>query len=89
MDWTPLVASLPQGGSIVAFIIVVVLFLNHIKTKDDQTTMLLKQAQETHLNCEEKLESIADKCLIVVQDNTKALIELKEAVRELKLKHVS
>lgn len=73
MDWTPLVTALPQGGSIVAFIVVVVLFLNY-----------LKESNVTHRGCEERLENMTERCITVITDNTEAMVGLKEAVKELK-----
>ena len=76
MDWAPIVASLPQGGSIVAFIAVVVLFLNHIK--EANTTL-----GAMHRDCEGRLHDITKECTEVVKDNTKALVQLESAVKEL------
>lgn len=74
MDWTPLVAALPQGGSIVAFVVVVVIFLKHIKED------ALDRGQ-THKLCEERLEKITNKCLDVFEEHTKAFTELKDTVK--------
>ena len=76
MDFTNLVGLLPQIGSTGAVIVVVVVFLNHIQ-KDSV------DRKETHLLCEEKLERITNKCLEAFSDNTKAVTELRDAVRGL------
>ncbi len=77
MDYTNLVALVPQGASVVAVIVIVIVFLNFIS---EQTKLLAS----THKTCEEKLEHILDRCDVVITDNTKAVTQLIDAVRDLK-----
>ena len=75
MDFSNLIALLPQVGSTGAVIVVVIVFLAHIR-KD------AIDRQETHALCEEKLESITNKCLDTMDNHTRAFTELKDIIRQ-------
>lgn len=97
MDFTSLVALVNQGGPTVALIVITVIFLDHIR-QTTSTAMLANKsaidssnaahklsteaALQAHKLCEEKLEMSNQKLIEVVEDNTKAFIELKEIIRQ-------
>jgi len=82
MDWTPLVQAIPSGGGIIALLIIVIVFLKHIEAD-------AKLRTETHLLCEKKLEGITERSEGVIKDNTSALMELRDAVRDLRINRVA
>lgn len=77
MELTELIPLLPQGASVIAVIAVVIIFLRFIQ---DNNRIL----QETHKTCEDKLETIADRCNGVIEENTRALVQLIDAVKEVR-----
>ncbi len=96
MDFSSLVALVNQGGPTVAVIVITIVFLSHIekeraatvaatKTAVDASAMIQKTSIEAtltaHKLCEEKMETLINKVLTVIQENTKGFAELKEIVR--------
>lgn len=63
-------------GELAAFIILTILFLNYITARDKDMTDL-------HHRCEDKLETIANRCLETLDKNTKATIELEKKIEYL------
>ena len=77
MDFTQLIPLLPQGASVVAVIMVVIIFLRF--TQDNN-----KMMHHVHQECEKRLEAITTRTNGVVEDNTRALTQLVEAVKEMR-----
>ena len=79
MDLTPLIKALPEGGSLLVFIAVVgylvYTFLHHI----DKMNISFDQSAATR---DERIERLSERCLQVVQDNTKVMTQLVDGLKE-------
>lgn len=77
MDLNNLISLVPQGSMLGAVLFLVIIFLNYMKECN-------KVLHESNKACEDRLALITEKNAEVIKDNTKALTQLQEAVKDLK-----
>lgn len=78
MDLEPLIKALPEGGSLLVFVAVVGYLVHIFLTKGSEMLASFVKSLEER---DERIEKISEKCLTVVQDNTKVMTQLVEGLR--------
>ena len=82
MDLAPLIKALPEGGSLLVFIAVVGYlvhtFLVHIEKMNNSFDESAKERDQ-------RIEKLSERCLTVVQDNTKIMTQLVEGLKDARI----